>query len=314
MNSRLLPMLFTGLALALGMLAAVQFLQSLRNAGAIQNTPSQTAPQQDINKTVTPVIFQTISEQDGLISITGSSEAEANLALHDESQKLLEFMAEKDGQWSTSINIDPTQHLSLDLFVDVQDGARIRSDESVYRIPLIRSEDQVETEGSEDRAKQALILITAPGGPSRIIQSPFRGLPTSGALSLGAIDYDKSGGVIFSGVSASDGKVAILANDSFIGEAQVGPDGRWFLIAAETLPLGKYDIRAQLIIDNEEKASISLPFQRFGDVAEFDQLSDVLQVNYSPFGWQMSRSLYGGGQQFTAILAPEEADNIFAEN
>ena len=317
MKSRLIPMLITGLALALGMLAAMQLMQSLRAAKGTDIFSDEFSQQQDLNKTVTPIIFQTISEQDDQLSLSGTSEAEARISLYHQSQKLLEMVADNNGKWSASFPVKKDQHLALDLIIDVDQGARIRSDETVYRIPYANVGNSGETTQDflkHSQQERALLLVTAPGGPSKVTQTPFRGPPKSGDLSLGAIDYDNSGGVIFSGNATSGGLVRIFANDGFIGESQVAPDGRWFLIAPETLPLGEYDIKAEFIQDNELISELSQSFTRFVDKKDFLQFNENLFVNYTPYGWYVARTLYGGGEQLTAILAPLDADLDIPKN
>lgn len=302
-------MLVTGLALALSMIVAVQFFQGLGNVENAQPINEQTSRQQDINQTVTPVIFQSMSEQNDTFFVSGTSGPDANIGLYHGTQKLAEVQADKDGFWETSIAVAADKYLKIDLSVDVEDGAKIRSDETLYRIP-----SPVDISQENQLASPSLIIVTAPGGPTRIIQSPFRGLPTADGLTVGAVDYDKSGGVIFSGSAALEGNVRIYANDKFIGESQIGPDGRWFLIAAETLPLGSYDLEAELIVNNSINSELSIPFERLKDAEGFEMLEESLYVKYLPFGWQVARSLLGGGLQFTVILAPLEADALIVDN
>ena len=45
---------------------------------------------------------------------------------------------------------------------------------------------------------------------------------------MGSIDYDESGGVIFSGTSELQGRIRVFANNTAIGEQSVDASGRWF--------------------------------------------------------------------------------------
>ena len=156
----------------------------------------------------------------------------------------------------------------------------------------------------------ALILISSPGSPSRLIQSPFGGLPGSGdrndgPLFMGPVDYDDSGGVIFSGVSSQAGRVRLFVANAAVGDTRVGPDGQWGYIASSVMPLGEYEIRAELLGDQDGDVSVSIPFERLPPMPESDTDDGALSVIFEPFQWQIRRSLIGGGSQSTVIVSPE---------
>lgn len=300
-------MLVTGLILALGLFIAVQVSQNIGKSdadGADQPVNSQETP--DPNATVDPVIFQSVSEQGGRLRMTGTSAPKAEIKIENKGNELTRVVADDAGAWQAEITVEQDQTLEIDLVVNIREGANIRSDEKLYRIAAPVSNK--DTEGADH---PALLLITAPGGPSRVFQSPFRGMPTNGGLSLGPIDYDDSGGVIFSGVSEREGRVRIFANNLAVGEIRVAQNGRWFFIAADTLPVGTVDIRTDLIVDGTVMASLEVPFERRVD--DHQDSFDV-SVNYEPFVWQIRRKLLGGGYQYTAIFAPAEADPVIVEN
>ncbi len=298
-------MLVTGLILALGLFVALQISQNYRpteNANNGENTASDVP---DPNATVDPVIFQSVSEQAGRLRITGTSAPNVEIGVENDGTQLLSVNANGEGEWKAEFAVNRTDNLAIDLVVNVREGANIRSDEKLFRIA-----PPPKDESGDANEIPALLMITAPGGPTRVFQSPFRGLPTNGGLSLGPIDYDDSGGVIFSGVSETSGRVRIFANNVAVGEIRVAQNGRWFFIAADTLPLGSYDIRTDLFVDGEVVASVTVPFERKSSQAN-DALA--LDVKFEPFMWQVRRKLLGGGYQYTAIFAPEESDPILVE-
>lgn len=290
-------MLLTGLVLAVGLLVAVQISENIRGSKSNGINSTETQTKLDPNKTVDPVIFRAISEANGKFSITGTGPKNSVLALENSGVKIAEIRSDKDGVWRAEINVDPEQHLQLEAVLIDKQTVKIRSDEMVFRIPHETSDMA--------HAEPALIMITAPGGPSNIVQSPFRGLPHSGSLGLGPVDYDESGGVIFSGVSERAGRVRIYANDIVIGERKVEPNGRWYFIAAETLPRGAYDIRIELMESENVESQINLPFKRLSAQNNGEGEDENLMVEYDAYRWQVRRKLYGGGFQYTAIFAPE---------
>ena len=303
-------MLFMGVALALGLLIGVQLSQ-----GARSNKPDSGAikavTQEDLNQTVQPVLFKFISEQNGELRLSGTSEPNSVIVIQNNNENFRQIKSNSDGKWLTSLDVKTDDTLEIGLLVFIKEGAKIRSEEILYRIP---APDAVVNFDLDEALSvtPALIMVTAPGGPTRIIQSPFRGLPTSGPLSMGPIDYDERGSVIFSGTSKAAGNVSIYANDIMVGQSSVAVNGRWFVIAAETLPLGSYDIKTELTEANGNVSLINVPFKRLKgfERAPADQASVV--VSYEPHRWQVGRNLYGGGHQYTAIFAmltPDRREN-----
>jgi hypothetical protein len=293
-------MLLTGLALAVVLLIAVQLTHSLR--GMPSEKSDGVIEQQDLNETVKPVFFTAISEEGTRLRLSGESEPGATISIEERGTSLQSVEARQDGKWTTVLDIADKDMMAIELVVDVGSGAKIRSDETLYRVP-----PPVHQVSTDTHNVQSMIMVTAPGGPTRLIQSPFRGLPTSGPLSLGPVDYDEDGGVILSGRSEVPGQVRISANDVFVGEAQISQDGRWFLIAAETLPTGVYDLTASLIDGNKTVSEVSVPFERLrlGGL-----VTSSVKIAYNPSHWQIARNLYGGGRQYTVVFAPGNIDPV----
>lgn len=309
MKSRLFWMIATGLALALLLLAAVQATSFLSRTQT-NDTPNRSAEKAVADTGVIPVIFRTLSEYGALgekiLRLNGTSEPNAVLILLNKNQRLRQIKADESGNWSLDINVDETGAMVLEIVMFVEGGLNVRGDETVFRIPVPKTAE-------EDKDKPALIMVTAPGGPTRIIQTPFRGSPTDGPLTMGPIDYDDSGGVIFSGTTEEEGRVRIYAGASAVGETSVGAGGRWYFIASEMLPLGEYDISAELIKSDGVKARVSVPFERLPP-SKNPEISDVPDIRYEPFRWQVRRQLLGGGAQYTAIFAPQDAEALIVED
>ncbi len=305
MRSRLIAILFTGLILAIGLLVAMQVSQSFRNRTV---NPDVTGPVEELSdeQTVTPIIVRSVSENSGELIISGTGLAEANVTVHNKGAEIGKLQVGETGNWSARFSVKSDEAFQIEFIQYSGKGAPIRSDETVFRIPPPPLD-----QASIDQAPRALIMLTASAGPSRVFQSPFRGLPTSDGISMGAIDYDESGGVIFSGTSNIEGRVRIYANGTAIGETRVTPNGRWYFIAADTLPSGTYDIRAELITEAGKNSEVLVQFKRL--TRRDGDASQLTEVFYEPYAWQMRRALYGGGNQYTAIFAPAEADAIIKE-
>ena len=303
-------MIATGLALALLLLVAVQATAFLSNApGLSENSPKTSTDESIVDTGITPVIFRTISEYgdgvDRMLRLNGTSEPEAVLILLNRNERLRQIKSDENGNWSVDINILPEETMVLEIVMFVEGGLNVRGDETVFRVPVPRGEEDSTV------TKPALIMVTAPGGPTRVVQTPFGGSPTDGPLTMGPIDYDDSGGVIFSGTTEEEGRVRIYAGPQAIGETRVGAGGRWNFIAGK-MPLGEYEMAAVLIKADGVKARVSVPFERLPP-SKNTEASNMPDIRYEPFRWQVRRQLLGGGAQYTAIFAPQEAEALIVE-
>ena len=259
---------------------------------------------------IQPPSFQQITEfRDGSayrLRLTGDAEPDVVIILSDrEGKRLRQVRVNEQGQWGATLDVESSETESRLMVL----YAEIYTDEN---LPSIRSEETIFRLQIPDNEKQVLIMVTAPGSPSQIIQSPFGGVPTAGPLGLSVIDYDHSGGVIITGTSSIPGRIRIYAEDSVIGETGVGVSGRWNYIAGRMLPPGEVEIRAELIPAQgapnapEGPVFISLPFNLLPPL-QADQTDGQgdLSVNIEPSQWQVRRTLIGGGGQSTVIYSPE---------
>lgn len=267
---------------------------------------------------VQPASFQQINEfREGIfqrLRLSGNAEAGAVVVITNKEERLRQVRVNELGQWGVTLDVeDGLMALNAQLYMD-EDTPGVRSEETVFRIPIPIPEVEPNSEIASDSVYKtpALIMVTAPGSPSRIIQSPFGGVPTAGPLSLFVIDYDYTGGVIITGTSSVPGRVRIYAQDAVIGDIGIGVGGRWVFIAGRMLPRAKIILRAELIPAQgapnapSEPISISVPFNFLAPVQEEDtDGSGALLVNRDPLQWQIRRTLIGGGGQSTIVFAPE---------
>ncbi|GHB04406.1 hypothetical protein GCM10009069_28730 [Algimonas arctica] len=311
-QTRVLGMIIGGLVLALILFAGVSL--SGRWGVSTGGGSEAVAP---IAASLTPVTFTRVSEitVDGraVLQLSGLAEPSSVIALLDRGDRLLQVRATPQGVWSARLNVTgPGMAVEAILFdtppSDAQsDTSQITSDEDLEAMTSIRGVETIfrihrATDG--DGTESALIMISTPGAPTRLVQSPFNGLPSNGPLAMGAIDYDDKGGVIFSGVSEVEGRVRLYVANAAIGETRVGADGRWTYIASSVMPLGEYEVRAELL-DGVGNPVVSVPFERLPPLPPSGSDDGSLSVSFSSYRWQIRRSLVGGGTQSTVIFAPE---------
>ncbi len=176
-----------------------------------------------------------------------------------------------------------------------------------------KNNQENDQENDQERPPQALmtdvlLLLTEPGSATHVLQTPYQQFPEIDNFAFVAIDYDNSGGVIFSGNSLLPGMVRIYIKDKFLNETHIDARGQWSLIAGKIMPQGKYPVTAELLRPEHDPVKLTLEFERIklkslklsedGDEAEVQVLQQENRL-------QIIRKLYGGGLQYTLIYAPD---------
>lgn len=310
-RKRSIWVVIAGLALAVILFLAIQI------SGALGPNPDETPTDPVLQGAerigIRPASFRQISEFSETggqrLRVSGEAEPGGVVVLTDRGERLRQVRANELGQWGLTLDVGDAP-MALEAQLYVREGAPgLRSEETVFRLPVPSGEDVA----TANFITPALIMVTAPGSPSRIIQSPFGGTPTSGPLSLSVIDYDDAGGVIITGTSSVPGRIRLYAQDNVIGETGIGVGGRWNYIAGRMLPRGEWEIRVELIPAIGapdaplETASVSVPFALLPPLRSQDDASGALSVNFQPLYWQVRRTLLGGGGQSTVVFSPDAA-------
>lgn len=306
MMTRIFGMLLTGLALAMAVLIFIEILPPIGTSSTDPASADPAVSNIDINQAIIPPIFRTIEENGGQLIMRGTSQPDAVLTLLKNKQRVQQTTADDKGEWALDVDISLDQTAAYDLTLQTPSGGRIWSDETVIRVKAptpISAQDTLPLVWPN-----ALIIVTAPGGPSRIVQNPFRADPADGPLSMGPIDYDDRGGVIFSGQSTIPGRVRIHGNGQAIGETQISSAGRWFFIAADTVPEGPYNIAAELLTSNGVLSRVEVDLTRLSPSLSAGSVSNLPVVSIDKNTWQVRRNLTGGGAQYTAIFNPDAGE------
>lgn len=324
-KARIIWIIVGGLLLAVALVVILQMLDVLsRLDGAdAQNPPPVIAETAD-PLGLAPTLFEDISEyeQNGVkkLRLSGTAQPNTVVIISNRGQRERQIKSDENGNWMVTMDAVDEQPMVLEAVLYTDSNVTIRGDETIYRIVMPRApQENVETSETEeaqngdeppkeDKSRPTLIMVSVPGGPTRIVTSPFGGSPTEGPLTMGPIDYDDAGGVIFSGTTSEAGRVRLYAGEAAIGETRVGAGGRWNFIAGRMLPMGEYDVRAELIRPDAERVQVTVPFERLPPI-EMDQ-ANIPRVRFEPFRWQIRRALLGGGAQNTVIFAPREAEAI----
>ncbi len=305
-KSKSLLMLITGIGLALIILGIIQFAQKgFVNSETETVNDSANVPVTDpiaAQYANAPASILSAAQTEFEFSLTGTGVPGAGLSLQNDAREIARTKVSGDGEWALNFSANATSSsLALDLLMLTPDGHQIRSDQSLF---IVKALDTPKQEGGVSTSSKALLLLTAPGAHSRVLQSPYSSLPQKNGFMLEAIDYDNSGGVIFSGSSEKQGKVRIYAGGNLVGESHVDNQGRWSLIFGNIMPLGEYKIIAELIVPEGETVMLTLPFSRMRPMFEAENSPKIL-VEHLDDRIQIGRALFGGGYQYSVIYAPE---------
>ena len=311
-KARYLWIVIAALVLAVVLYSVVRITDSGKEGETLSPAPNRPIDEAMIG--LKPASFQQISEfKDGAtkkIRLSGDAEPGAAIIITNRGERLRQVLVNDLGQWGVTLDVDENGMALEAVLYKTENAVGIRSEETIFRIPVPENEELATSNYTTD----ALIMVTAPGRPSRIIQSPFGGVPTSGPLGLSVIDYDYAGGVIITGTSSMAGRVRIFAQDAQIGETGIGVGGRWNFIAGRMLPRGEIEIRAELIpapgfvTTQEGPTSLSVPFKFLPPLRQDETGGGgALTVNFEPLQWQVRRTLIGGGGQSTVIFSPDAA-------
>jgi LysM domain len=226
----------------------------------------------------------------GTAVIAGRAEPGAKISLQANGKTIASTLAGQNGDWTIILNepLEPGA-IEFSLTMEGDDGRKVRSDQVVVvSVP-------------HGRNKRPLVVLGRPGGPSRVLQSPDDDKQT-GPLALEAVDYDRAGGVIFSGRALPGSGVRVLANNHLLGETRANAQGRWVLDGIEPLAPGVYELQVdQVGPDGHVTAVIALPFERANPQAITDAPPGSVIVQPGNSLWRIARRLYGSGWQYTII-------------
>lgn len=299
-------MILTGAVLAFVIWLVVLYAQP--KAQAPKNAKSKEVSSSAIleNYALMPASILSANQSNETLHISGTGVAGSTLSVYVQQNSLINTKVDESANWNVALpfsKLDDVQN--LEFLMTTPDGQQIRSDQSLILVRHPHNADMnTVIEAESKNPENALIVLTAPGAPSRVLQTPYNGFPKKDGFSLESIDYDNSGGVIFSGTADPSGRVRIYANGKNVGESRVTPNGRWTLIFGNIMPLGEYIVQAEYLDNNTQSlAKLSLPFARMTPLFE-NENSPKIVVDHLADRIQIGRALFGGGYQYTVVYAP----------
>lgn len=269
--------------------------------------------------------FDTVRiERDGSAVIAGRGLPESHVTVMLDGEPLGSAKSDTGGAWVFVPDepVPPGDH-QLTLRMLAEGAAAIYSEQSVaLQVP--------------DRAMgEALVVLSDPNRPSRIIQKPEAASaqgeepaasaeqevataassenqkqdarrPGGGsmALTLSTVDYNDAGDIIFSGTGRSDSSIRLYVDNTPVGDAAVAGDGTWTFAGKEQIRPGTHTLRVdQLHANGKVARRIELPFMR-AKPQQVAALNESVQAKTEPAGNELTAPETVAEQTSSAAAVP----------
>ena len=152
-------------------------------------------------------------------------------------------------------------------------------------------------------APAALAVLTPPGGPARVLQSP-PGAPQAGPgakTALASVDYGANGKLRLAGTAPPGRTVRVYVDNRPVGDATADSKGRWVLMPSASVAPGVHQLRLdELDANGRVTARVELPFTRAATGATALAAGQVV-VQPGDNLWEIARATYGRGIRYTII-------------
>lgn len=226
--------------------------------------------------------------------IAGRAAPDATVVILSGDKELGRVVADGRGEW-VFVTVEPLAAGAHELRLRVEGpgGTAVVSERNVAIL--------VPERGQGTGGGPLVALLPAEGaGAATLLQVPGGGAG-GGRVSIDAIDYADSGGVIVAGRGAPGSSVRLYADNRPVGTAQVGEDGRW-RIDIPQLGEGNYTLRVdELGAQGRVVARAETPFQR-ARVPAPGPGEQLVVVQPGNSLWRISRRVYGEGLRYTTIF------------
>ena len=234
------------------------------------------APPDDLKPT-----FDTVRiERDGSAVVAGRGKPESNVTVILDGKPLGSATADAYGAWVLIPEepVPPGDH-ELTLRMQLEDTIAVDSEQSVaLKVPDREGDEALVVLSDVDQASKVLQkpapaadetqLATAPEDKSVAAAgstSPAAGdkPAASMSLTLGTVDYNDKGDIIFSGTAEPGSGIRLYVDNKLAGDAAATPDGSWTFADREDIAPGTHSLRVdQLRPDGSVTKRIELPFMR----------------------------------------------------
>ncbi|GAB6054371.1 LysM peptidoglycan-binding domain-containing protein [Magnetospira thiophila] len=234
--------------------------------------------------------------------MAGRARPGAKVVIRDKDQVLGEVVADDRGEW-VFLPDHPLPPGSRELVLDATapDGSTASSQNAVVMVVPEPGFDVAGRQGGD--SGPLVVQVPRNGqGPSRVMQTPSKGVEGPRGLAIDSLDYTDQGQLSVGGRARPDEIVHLYLNQQFLGQTVTDGEGRWSLIPQTTIEPGLYTLRADAVdAAGKVLARIAIPFSR---AEPLEALPGEAFVVVQPGNslWRMARSTYGDGFSYTIIF------------
>ena len=286
-------------------------------------TASQTA-QQFPQAPATPKfdILRVAPSGESVLAGTAGPNASVEVIVNGEQVAIV--TADKNGNWTWV----PQQPLAAgDNVITLKSNAGESDQAMVVKVPE-KGYDLAGKPVGEPVSPMAVAVPreAAPTRRSNIIQAPARALTTeaasqvaktdnaaadkadngetnAAAVSIGTVDYDDQGQVVFAGTGQPGSEVQVYLDNKIVGRATVDAQGNWQLTPRQKIASGPHIVRVDAITgDDRVVARIEFPFMRAGPMTNLPPGALVV-IQPGNNLWRIASRVYGSGTRYTEIFA-----------
>jgi nucleoid-associated protein YgaU len=238
---------------------------------------------------------------DGSAVIAGRAAPGAKVVLLDGGKEIAHGEADGRGDWvllAQDPPLSPGQH-ELRIIQHIEGRAPVTSEQVVVAVVPTPQEA-----ASSEAKKETLVMIAPPTGAATLVQPPTSaGVPKAADLQLSTLDYDERGQATITGQAAPGTTVRAYVDDKLAAEGMAGADGRWRLVPAAPIDVGKHKLRLDRVAkDGKPTSRLEMAFERGPAAPPIAGDKRRLTVVRGDNLWNIARAHYGEGVRFTVIF------------
>ncbi len=256
------------------------------------------APRDDSPTATPPPTFDVVRiNPRGDSVMAGRAAPGARVTIRDGETLIGEVTADGRGEWVFLPERPlPPGSRQLVLEAEAPDGTRRASDRAVVLVV---------PEHGRDAAPDGSLAVAVPRdgtGPSRVLQTPARGVEGPRGLAIDVLDYDDAGGLAIGGRAQPGDTVRVYLDNVHLGDATAGPSGHWTLTPDRATPPGLYTLRADSVDGTGQVlARVTTPFSHAEPLGLAPGEAFVV-VQPGNSLWRLARRTYGSGFAYSLIF------------
>ena len=242
----------------------------LAACGPSAPTPADTPEKVDSAEAgyVAPPTVESVQRSDASVTLLGQGAAEADLRLRSPAGEIVSGRTDKDGRWSVTVPNAP--------------GVRL------FGLSTTREGRTVQAEGYVMVAEGGdVALLRAGAGAKRLAAG-------SSSPRILAIDVDREGGAVVSGVAEPGAGLNVRVDRVTRGGGRTDDEGRFFISLTDSLAPGAHDIQ---VAGEGGETAISVVTSPPRPL-----VSGPVRAERGPQGWRVDWMTPGGGIQTTLLI------------